>query len=771
MAKTLASWPRKGSSVAGPPNFRRWDSISRRARSLAGDVAPRMITELSRDLASGLIVSVIGIAYCISFSALIFSGELARGIPVGLNAIFLGAGISGIVVALASSLPRAVGGPDTPVIAVFTALSMSVAAGSSIFGSEDNATTQVLIAICFATFVTGITMLGLGLLRLGVVVRFIPFSVVAGFLAASGCLLIAGAFRVSTQLEASPDNFIFAATQPSPAGQKLWLAVLFALVLHAVRLRCRHLFVVPILFGIWIIMVHAFIAAAGMSIVEAEANGWLLRLHTDVGLFVPLFDPQQVAAALPAMAANSGEIAAVAVVTAMAVILNTSGLEVFWKKDSDLEREFRVTGIANILSGSLGGIAGNISLNRSTLNSGCGAVGRLSAVIPGLTCLTLLVIDRSVLGMIPMPVLAGLLLWLGVSILINSLGWAWLHRDWPELLLIILIAGLIVSVGYVEGLVVGLIGSCLVFSYNYSQIDIIKHELTRRERSSNVERPTEQARLLLEHGDRIRIIDLHGYLFFATSSRLVEHLKQQFQREDGSLIGYLIIDFRLVTGADISTMLSFVKLRNACEDSRVSLLVCGLSSPVARVIRGSKEPVVDGELVCEFASRDEALEWAEESLLESHGFQEIREEDFEQWLGQQVGDLAAVRQIIPYLERLHVCAGEQLAAQGAASDSVDLVASGRVRVMLERGADAPPIRLRSMVGHTLLGEMGFFRETPRTASVIAEEETVVYRLRRAEFDRMIREQPEASAAFHRFIIRVLADRLTFANWEIAALEL
>jgi SulP family sulfate permease len=81
---------------------------------------------------------------------------------------------------------------------------------------------------------------------------------------------------------------------------------------------------------------------------------------------------------------------------------------------------------------------------------------------------------------------------------------------------------------------------------------------------------------------------------------------------------------------------------------------------------------------------------------------------------------------MPYLERLHVRAGEQLAGQGAASGSVDLVASGRVRVMLDRGSDRPPIRLRSMHGHALLGEMGFFRETPRTASVIAEQDTVVY---------------------------------------------
>ena len=770
MSKTLAPWARRGNAVGGPANSRRWDSISAQGRGLAGDIAPTTITELCRDIASGVIGSVIAIAYCVSFSALIFSGELVQGIPVGLNAILLGAGIAGIVVALASSLPRAVGGPDTPVIAVFSALAMSVAASLSPFGSGEDATAQVLVAISFGTLVTGITVLCLGLLRLGVIICFIPFPVVAGFLAASGCLLIAGAFRVSTQLEVNQDNFIFAVTQPSPAGQKLWLAVLLAVVLHAVRLRCRHSFVIPIWFATWVIVVHAFIATTGLSIVEAQAQGWLLRLHTDSSLFVPLFDPTQVVAALSAIAANSAEIAAVAVVTAMAVILNTSGLEALWKRDADLEREFRVTGMANILSGCLGGIAGNISLNRSTLNSECGAVGRLSAVIPGLACLALLVIDRSVLAIIPTPVLAGLLLWLGVAIVINSIGWASPRRDWPELLLVILIMGLIVVVGYLEGLIVGLIGACLVFSYNYSQINIIKHELTRRDRSSNVERPYEQGGFLVRHGDVIRMVDLHGYLFFATSSRVVEDLKGRFRRDDGCVIEYLIIDFRLVTGVDISTVLSFVKLRNACEENGVTLVFCGLPSAVAKVIRESKQRIVDGERVREFASRDEALEWAEESLLQAHDFQVIREESFEVWLAQQVGDSAAQRHIMPYLERLHVGAGEQLAVQGATSDSIDLVASGRVRVMLER-ADGPPIRLRSMLGHTVLGEMGFFRGTPRTASAIAEKETVVYRLRRAEFDRMLREQPEASVAFHRFIIRVLADRLAFANWGIAALEL
>ena len=74
-----------------------------------------------------------------------------------------------------------------------------------------------------------------------------------------------------------------------------------------------------------------------------------------------------------------------------------------------------------------------------------------------------------------------------------------------------------------------------------------------------------------------------------------------------------------------------------------------------------------------------------------------------------------------------------------------------------------------MLGHTIVGEMGFYRRLPRTASIIAEELTVVYRLTRESFDRMQQEDPEAAAAFHKLIIRLLSDRLDFANREISAL--
>jgi SulP family sulfate permease len=74
-----------------------------------------------------------------------------------------------------------------------------------------------------------------------------------------------------------------------------------------------------------------------------------------------------------------------------------------------------------------------------------------------------------------------------------------------------------------------------------------------------------------------------------------------------------------------------------------------------------------------------------------------------------------------------------------------------------------------MIGHTVVGEMGFYRGVPRTASVVAEGPTVIYRLTREAFDRMQAENPTAAAAFHKLIIRLLSDRLEFANREISAL--
>jgi SulP family sulfate permease len=155
-------------------------------------------------------------------------------------------------------------------------------------------------------------------------------------------------------------------------------------------------------------------------------------------------------------------------------------------------------------------------------------------------------------------------------------------------------------------------------------------------------------------------------------------------------------------------------------------------------------------------------------LLMHHEVGQASTHSFETWLESEFGGEIPFARIASHMQRQELTNGEFLFNQGEPSDSVVLQASGCVAITIidEHGR---PIRLRRMVGHTVVGEMGFYRNVPRAASVVAEEPTVVYRLTRQAFDKMQAEDPTAAAALHKLIIRLLSDRLEFANREISAL--
>ena len=90
--------------------------------------------------------------------------------------------------------------------------------------------------------------------------------------------------------------------------------------------------------------------------------------------------------------------------------------------------------------------------------------------------------------------------------------------------------------------------------------------------------------------------------------------------------------------------------------------------------------------------------------------------------------------------------------------------------MILEAEDGRRVRLRVIDGRTVLGEMGFFMNAPRSASVLAESPTVVYRLSREAHARLLAEVPEAAQALTGFVIRLLAERLKIANNLVVAYE-
>jgi len=159
-------------------------------RGQAASWLRRNSPSLASNALAGLVASLLTIAYCLSFSALLFQGELRGGLALGLWGLMVGSAIAGIYVSLTTSLPPAEAGPDNPAVAVLSVLAATVsgqvfAAG----GGAALAVDYVLLSFSLATLVTGIVLYVLGALKLGQIVRFIPYPVIGGFLAASGWLL------------------------------------------------------------------------------------------------------------------------------------------------------------------------------------------------------------------------------------------------------------------------------------------------------------------------------------------------------------------------------------------------------------------------------------------------------------------------------------------------------------------------------------------------------------------------------------------------------
>jgi SulP family sulfate permease len=728
---------------------------------------PRNIdaSTLGRDAMAGGISAVVQIAYCISFAALIFTGDLASGFSLGLAGLIMGTVVTCVVIALTSTFSPVIGGPDSPAVAVMSVLAASIATALAAKGAPTGQIViNVLVALSVSTLLTGILLYGVGALKMGQWLRFIPYPVIGGFLAASGILLVTGGMEVVTQtnLTLSPSSWQVLYS-PLYAPQIL-IGALFAASIPVFGRFVPNYLALPIAFFGFLLILD--VSLFGFFNDATIHSAWFLPSLGELTLWWPInaMIGQQVDWGV--IAQSSAEIGSFCGVMAIALLLDVSSLEVARQKTSDLDQEFRSNGLANLVASVLGGFGGSLSMNACLLLDESGATTRWSGAIVGIVCAIILFSGTDVGSMVPKAILAGMLAYLGAVILIE-LWEAPAQSSWMEWALTGVMTLVIINFGYFMGVVVGVIGACLMFALSYSRIGVVRRHLTRQEFSSNVERSPEQTRLLREEGKRVHVFWLSGFIFFGSSNGLFERIKRTIEAQRDKPVGYVVLDFSAVPGLDTSAVLSLVKLRNFCEENSVTLGFSGLSD----IMRASfeKADFFGTERPHQlFGSRNEAIEWCEDMLLMYHEVGAASTHSFESWLQSEFGEKIEFEKITPYMQRQELKSGEFLFRQGEPSDSVVLQASGSVAITIidEHGR---PIRLRRMIGHTVVGEMGFYRGVPRTASVIAEGPTVIYRLTREAFDTMQAENPTAAASLHKLIIRLLSDRLEFANREISAL--
>ena len=696
---------------------------------------------------------------CGSFAALIFSGPLEPYVGQGIWIGLFTALVVGIIVALASSCPGVIAIPQDRVAPILGLMAASMVArmGSA---SPQEKCLAVMAAIVLVSLITGTFLFVLGRLQLGDLIRYIPYPVIGGFLAGSGWLLMRGGLRVMTghslTWAALPQLFHVSALAQ-------WLpGVLFGVLLFVALKRLRHPLTLPVLLFGAIGLFWTWLAASSVSVADARHAGWLPDLPAGHGLngissfFIINVAPWHL------VAQEWSILATILLTSVVSILLTASALELAADEEIDLNRELRAAGMATVAAGLGGGMVGFHSLSMSRLVLSMGARSRWVGVGSGLLCGLGLFVGPSVILFVPQFVCGGLLCFLGLTFL-----WEWIIEarrtltavDYGVVILILAVVG---TVGYPEGVGVGILAAVIMFIHNYSRVEVVTHAFSGAELRSNVDRSMRELRLLREQGGQIYVLRLQGFIFFGTANHLLNEVRMRATDPALPPLKFVIMDFRRVTGLDASAIFSLNKVQHLAAKQGFCLLMTQVSAQItSQLEQGGLSPSGSGSFQ-PLPDLDHALEWCEDRLLaagngktngngHSHGLEEQLKEA---WPAEiEPGGL------MPYLERLEIPASTHLIRQSEQSESLYFVESGRVTARLEF-EDGRTLRLRTMGPGTVVGEVGLFLRGTRAASVVTDQPCTVYRLSVDALERMRRENPDLALAFHRYVICLLGERLT-----------
>jgi SulP family sulfate permease len=722
-----------------------------------GRLAP--VRRLLGDLSGGGLAAVIGLASCCSFAAMVFSGPFAADLGRGITVMLLTAVVVGLVLALRSGFPHAIGGPDNNATALLAVISASLAPAAEAL-PPDQRFAFLMTVLAVASLAVGLALLASGWRRLARIIRFVPFPVAGGFMAATGWLVVAGALRVATGVP------------PSWAGLSLYLdhghltelavaAAIAGLGGLAAR-RWPSPFVLPVVLGLAVLAIHGGLALAGVSVDEARGLGILLDGAAGGAWWTPL-DYHPAALRPEVLWQVAGNVAALTVVVTLAILMNGTGVELDSRIEADLDRELRTHGLAGLLSAALGGVAGNMSLSRSTLNRSAGGSGRLSGLTVVVVLGGVLIFGRDLIGLLPRAVLAGLLAHAGLRLM-----WSWAvaagrHLPWGDRLTIVAIVVLAANFGFLPALAFGVLAGCVIFVLDISRVGIIRHVFGADEFPSTLMRDDAEMAVLARRGGRVQVVVLCSFIFFGSAYRLYERVRDLIAAKAPRMV---IFDLSQVTGVDSSAGAGFRKIAEALREAGARQVIAGGSEDVLRRLRASGG--LDSR-AWHFATLDQALEQAENAVIAEADLAAGPSDDLVAWLGKALRDTAKARRLAGCLQRVALGAGSYLCHAGDPTDAMHVVESGRISVLLER-PDTPPLRVRGIGRHAVVGEMGFFLDQPRSAALRADQDSVLWALDRAAWDRLEAEAPQVVSALQAYLVRLQSERLAFANRQIAALQ-
>ncbi|WP_342536371.1 SulP family inorganic anion transporter [Sporosarcina sp. FSL K6-3508] len=369
-----------------------------------------------------------------------------------------------------------------------------------------------------ATILTGIIQLILGSLGVANLMRFIPNSVMLGFVNALGIM-------------------IFITQMPYLLGSSMMTYIFAVVTLILVYAVPRFFTAIP----------APLIAIVVMTTV-ALLSGVKLQTIGDLGTMpssLPMFFLPDIPLNLETLKIILPYSLALSVVGLLESLLTSQVLDDMTATPSNKNREARGQGIANFITGFFGGMAGCALIGQSVINIKSGGMGRLSTLTAGVFLIFLIIVLGDVVVKIPMPVLAGVM----IMVSMTTFNWGSFKflRQAPKsesIVMLITVAIILYTHNLAIGVVIGVILSALFFVAKISRVTVTKNAGVYR---------------------------IKGPLFFASTTKFIQSFDDTAEKE-------IIIDFGDSQLWDESAVGAIFKVKQKLEAKGTDVTIRGLNA-------------------------------------------------------------------------------------------------------------------------------------------------------------------------------------------------
>ncbi len=304
------------------------------------------------------------------------------------------------------------------------------------------------------TILTGVIQLLFGIFKIARFMKFIPRSVMVGFVNALAIL-------------------IFMAQVPHFVGISTMTYVFVALTLVIIYVLPRFTKAVP----------SPLVAIVVMTI-AAIFGGFNLRTVGDLGEItksLPIFSIPNVPWNMETLSIIFPTALGLSIVGLTESLLTASIVDDMTDTSSNKNQESRGQGIANIVVGFFGGMAGCAMIGQTVINVKSGGRGRLSTFVAGLFLMFLILVLGDWVVKIPMAALAGVM----IMVSIGTFDWSSLRTLTKvpltdTVVMLVTVITVVATHDLSKGVIAGVILSAVFFAAKISKLDVSAKESEHR---------------------------------------------------------------------------------------------------------------------------------------------------------------------------------------------------------------------------------------------------------------------------------------------------